>query len=190
MNAAVSSPAFHAVPCGEETRSAKPRRSSSRHRSSDAGSTFPVSSASSSMKRERPARCNAKTWAICCEVNTDFPFITDKDGACFTQGKNDMSFVCLGNKRSGLRMNETETRCDKDIPEEYGTPRGKSCHFCIAPHGVVLLHHYSIIPLPIRIGRAALLRSTSCHCICSPCAKEEDGKGNIRGYGARCRRYG
>ena len=92
MNAAVSSPAFHAVPCGEETRSAKPRRSSSRHRSSDAGSTFPVSSASSSMKRERPARCNAKTWAICCEVNTDFPFITDKDGACFTQGKNDMSF--------------------------------------------------------------------------------------------------
>ncbi|MFQ9865880.1 MAG: hypothetical protein ACLRWP_01510 [Bilophila wadsworthia] len=37
MNAAVSSPAFHAVPCGEETRSAKPRRSSSRHRSSDAG---------------------------------------------------------------------------------------------------------------------------------------------------------
>ena len=77
---------------GEETRSAKPRRSSSRHRSSDAGSTFPVSSASSSMKRERPARCNAKTWAICCEVNTDFPFITDKDGACFTQVKNDMSF--------------------------------------------------------------------------------------------------
>ena len=117
MNAAVSSPAFHAVPCGEETRSAKPRRSSSRHRSSDAGSTFPVSSASSSMKRERPARCNAKTWAICCEVNTDFPFITDKDGACFTQGKNDMSFSVpwqqafrTPDERNGNEMRQRHSR--------------------------------------------------------------------------------
>ena len=94
-------------------------------------------------------------------------------GPVLLKAKTICHSVYLGNKRSGLRMNETETRCDKDIPEEYGTPRGKSCHFCIAPHEVVLLHHYSIIPLSIRIGRAALLRSTSCHCICSPCAKVE-----------------
>lgn len=108
MNVAASLPAFHAVPCGEGTRTASPRRSISRHRSSDAGSTLPVSSASSSIKRERPARCNARTWAICCEVNTDFPFITDKDGACFTQGKTINYSVRLGNKAFPIAKNEKE----------------------------------------------------------------------------------
>ena len=156
--------------------------------------TFPVSSASSSMKRERSARCNAKTpWAICCRGQHGFPFITDKGWGLFYSRQTICHSVYLGNKRSGL-------------PDEPKRKRGAIRHsgstvrqeeklsFLHLHHTVIASHHYSIIPLSIRIGRAALLRSTSCPLYMFPLPPRwGDGKGNVRGVWSkvpRCRGYG